>query len=139
MFCHCLSFPPIASSSIRLDENPEPEALEFDQEDVTLKNLEGQGAVEVTEQWAESQKMLRTLEVLREYLTGRERIFVDMVLRKETGTAEARAHARNENGSRIRAGGGVRYLRRYGNSDEDTDNSDAKDAHGRTAHQLFAD
>ena len=112
MFGPCLSSPPIASSSIRLDETAQPEALEFDQEDVTLKNLEGEGAVEAAERWAESRKMLRTLEMLREYLTGRERIFVDMVLRKETGTAEVRAHALNENGSRIRAGGGVRYLRR---------------------------
>jgi hypothetical protein len=46
MFRHCLASPLIASASTRLDQNIGPEALEFDQEDVTLKNLEGEGAIE---------------------------------------------------------------------------------------------
>ena len=112
--------------------------LELDQEDVTLKNLEGKGAIEVAERWAESRKMVRTLELLSEYLTGREREFVDLVLRRVGGTTGA-PDALGHNKSRIQAGGGIGYLRRYSDGDEDTDSSDAEDARGRTAHQLFAD
>jgi len=101
MFCHCLASPPTVSASTRLDQNIGPEALEFDQEDVTLKNLKGEDAIEAAERWAESRKMVRTLEMLRGYLMGRERVLVDLVLRREAGTAEA-PNARNRSGSRGR-------------------------------------
>jgi hypothetical protein len=82
--------------------------------------------------------MVKTLEMLREYLTGRERALVDLVLRREAKTVEAPS-VLSQSTSRISRGAGVGYPRRYGGSDEDTDNSDAEDARGRTAHQLFAD
>ena len=138
MFSHCLVYPPIASALSGFDEHAGPEMLELDQEDVTLRNLEGKGAIEVAERWAESRKMVRTLELLSEYLTGREREFVDLVLRRVGGTTGA-PDALGHNKSRIQAGGGIGYLRRYSDGDEDTDSSDAEDARGRTAHQLFAD
>lgn len=46
-------------------ETAESDTLEFDQEDVTLKNLEGPGALEAAKRWAESRRMVRTLETLR--------------------------------------------------------------------------
>jgi hypothetical protein len=130
MFNNCLSSSPIPNASDHLDENTGVEELEFDHEDVTLKNLEGEGAMKAAEQWAESRKMIKTLEVLREYLTGRKRMLVDLVLRRTTKSPSDP----KRRGSRAGVG-----FKRYGDSDEDTDNSDVEDARGRTAHQLFAD
>jgi hypothetical protein len=62
MFHHCLASPPIASASRHVEQNVGHEALEFDQEGVMLKNLEGEGVIEPAECWAESCKMVRTLE-----------------------------------------------------------------------------
>ncbi|KIM77746.1 hypothetical protein PILCRDRAFT_825184 [Piloderma croceum F 1598] len=138
MFYDCLSSPPVPSASDHLDETAGGEELEFDHEDVTLKNLEGEGAMDAAEQWAESRKMIKTLEVLREYLTGRERVLVDLVLRRQSGTVASPSDL-NPKAFRTVKGLGVGYLKRYGDSDEDTDNSDAEDARGRTAHHLFAD
>ena len=138
MFGHCLSTPAEASAISCLDGNPGLEVLEFEQEDVVLKNLEGEGAMEAAERWAESRKMVKTLEMLRVYLTGRERALVDRVLGKGSETIVP-ADTLNQKGSRIVVGAGTKYLRRNGGSDEDTDSSDAEDARGRTAHQLFAD
>lgn len=134
MFGHCLASPFIANASGCLEVNITSEELEFDQEDVTLKNLEGAGAIEVAERWAESRKTVRTLEILREYLTGQERALVDIVIKRKAGTASIP----NILNPQIQAHDGVRYLRRYG-TDEDTDSSEAEEARGRTAHQLFAD
>lgn len=138
MFYDCLSSPSVPSTSGHLNEITGGEEFEFDHEDVTLKNLEGEGAMDAAEQWAESRKMIKTLEVLREYLTGRERVLVDLVLRRQSGSV-ASSNDLNQKAFRTVKGLGVGYLKRYGDSDEDTDNSDAEDAHGRIAHHLFAD
>jgi hypothetical protein len=53
MFNNCLSSPPVVSALGHLDDNTGLEELEFDQEDVTLKNLEGICAIEAAERWAE--------------------------------------------------------------------------------------
>jgi hypothetical protein len=138
MFYDCLSSPPVQSASGHLDKTAGGEELEFDHEDVTLKNLEGEGAMDAAKQWAESRKMIKTLQVLREYLAGRERVLVDLVLRRQSGTVASPSDL-NQKAFRTVKGLGVGYLKRYGDSDEDTDNSDAEDARGRTAHRLFAD
>ncbi|OBZ69030.1 5' exonuclease Apollo [Grifola frondosa] len=49
-------------------------------EDVALKNLEGEGALEVAEQWAESGKIIRKLEIMRQYLQGADRALVERIL-----------------------------------------------------------
>jgi hypothetical protein len=67
-----------------------------------------------------------------------ERVLVDLVLRHQSGTVASPSDL-NQKAFRTVKGLGVGYLKRYGDSDEDTDNSDAEDAHGRTAHHLFVD
>jgi DNA cross-link repair 1C protein len=120
-------------------ETAGPDTLEFDQEDVTLKNLEGPGALEAAERWAESRKMVRTLETLRVYLTGRPRAFVDAVLNKNTkgdsGSVVSTAAVAGVGLGSRNAG----QSRRYGASDEDTDDSDAENERARTAHKLFVE
>jgi hypothetical protein len=54
----------------------------------TLQNLKGVSTIEAAEQWAESRKMIMTLEMLRDYLVGWERMLVNLVLRREAGTEE---------------------------------------------------
>lgn len=51
-----------------------------DVEDVMLANLEGNGAHEVAERWADSGQMKRKLENLVQYLDGKERSFVERIL-----------------------------------------------------------
>lgn len=120
------------------DDATGSDALDFDQEDVTLKNLEGSGALETAERWVENRKMIRMLETLRTYLTGRPRVFVDSVLNRyekgNSGSATNLASVGVRVGSR-----NARQFQRYGASDEDTDDSDAENERARTAHKLFAD
>ncbi|KZP21457.1 hypothetical protein FIBSPDRAFT_953711 [Athelia psychrophila] len=116
MFSHCLA----PSAKLHSDVAPVdlPHELPvFDYEDVAMQNLEGQGALEVAERWAESRKTVHMLTMLRDYLPSRELVFVDRVLKKQK---EALAGMR------------------YGEHDDDTD-SDREDERGRTAHKLFAD
>lgn len=147
MFSHCLSVPieshttGCALNILDADETARPDLLEFDQEDVTLKNLEGPGALEAAERWAESRKMVRTLETLRVYLTGRPRAFVDSVLNKHgKGGGSAVSAAMDLASTGLRVGSwNAGQSRRYGASDDDTDDSDAENERARTAHKLFAD
>ncbi|OCH87963.1 hypothetical protein OBBRIDRAFT_889439 [Obba rivulosa] len=48
--------------------------------DVALKNIEGDGALVLAEKWAESGKIRKKLETMRQYLDGSEREFVNRVL-----------------------------------------------------------
>lgn len=49
-------------------------------EDVALKNLEGDGARELAERWADGGRFRRKLEVMRRYLKGRERTIVEQIM-----------------------------------------------------------
>jgi hypothetical protein len=51
--------------------------------------------------------MIMTLEMVRDYLVGWERMLVNLVLRREAGTEETL----NQKVSRILGGAGVGYLR----------------------------
>lgn len=113
MFAHCLASPARPKVPFLVTG----EALELDCDDVTLKNLEGHGALEAAERWAESRRILWVLEGLKEYLPARERALVDRVLKKDAG---------------------VPAQKRYADNEHDSD-SDAEDERGRTAHKLFAE
>lgn len=52
-----------------------------DSKDVALTNLEGNGALEVAERWADDGKMRRQLQTLLQYLDGPERESVERLLR----------------------------------------------------------
>lgn len=92
MFADCLSpsASPISSADVpHLDINLSPPAAkemmdsmrnERNAEDVALKNLEGQGALELAASWAESGKMKRKLEVMKKYLHDAEKQFIQRVL-----------------------------------------------------------
>lgn len=49
-------------------------------EDVALKNLEGNGARELAERWADSGKFRRKFEVMRQYLKGTDRAIVERIM-----------------------------------------------------------
>jgi hypothetical protein len=70
-------------------------------------------------------------------ITGGKELEFDH-LRRQSGTVASSSDL-NQKVFRTVKGLGVGYLKRYGDSGEDTDNSDAEDARGRTAHHLFAD
>ena len=53
-------------------------------EDVSISNLQGEGAFEIAEAWADMGKMRRKLETLLEFLDGPERHVVERLLKKET-------------------------------------------------------
>jgi len=49
-------------------------------EDVAFQNLEGEGAQEIAERWAENAKIRRKLDAMKQYLRGTERALVQHVL-----------------------------------------------------------
>ncbi|TFY61855.1 hypothetical protein EVJ58_g4248 [Rhodofomes roseus] len=49
-------------------------------EDVAIRNLEGDGARELAERWADSGKFRRKLEVMRQYLRGKDRVIVERIM-----------------------------------------------------------
>ncbi|KZT67300.1 hypothetical protein DAEQUDRAFT_751801 [Daedalea quercina L-15889] len=49
-------------------------------EDVAIKNLEGDGARELAERWADNGKFRRKLEVMHQYLRGKDRVIVERVM-----------------------------------------------------------
>ncbi|KAI9066819.1 hypothetical protein FKP32DRAFT_1565004 [Trametes sanguinea] len=49
-------------------------------EDVALKNLEGEGAREIAEKWADSGRMRKKLQVMKDYLPTRYRVVVEQIL-----------------------------------------------------------
>ncbi|KAF7982266.1 hypothetical protein HWV62_29509 [Athelia sp. TMB] len=120
MFNRCLAAHANLVPDVALDASLVDEVLEFDYEDAVMKNLEGQGALEMAEHWAESRHIIKMLRSLRDYLPLRERVFVNRVLKKQEDAEEAAAK------------------RRYGGYDDDTD-SDREDERGRIAHLLFAE
>ncbi|KII95048.1 hypothetical protein PLICRDRAFT_693326 [Plicaturopsis crispa FD-325 SS-3] len=127
MFKDCLSEAPSRDES---DIAVEGRFDIDDAEDVRyaeVKNLEGDGAQEAVDRWADSGKMTQKLSFLREYLTGRERQLVDRVLAKKGQAPSPAPQVRSPLRKRV-----------YGESDEDTDDGDADDERGRTAHKLFA-
>lgn len=117
MFNHCLAAHANLVPDVALDASLVDEVLDFDYEDAVMKNLEGQGALEMAEHWAESRHIVKMLRSLRDYLPLRERVFVNRVLKKQEDAEEAAAK------------------RRYGGYDDDTD-SDREDERGRIAHLL---
>jgi hypothetical protein len=101
-------------------------------EDVAIKNLIGCGDVAgLARRWADSGSTRRKLEIAREYLKPPERVIVDRVL----GTSVSYRHSPPSmvNKGKEKA---IQELR-YG-TDDDTDEDDADDERGRTAHRLFA-
>lgn len=56
-------------------------------EDVALKNLEGEGALEIAASWAESGKMKRKLNIMKSYLGGAEKQFIEAVLREDDNSS----------------------------------------------------
>lgn len=67
------------AEQVRLTWDKVPMELD-DVEDVMLANLEGNGAHEVAERWADSGQITRKLENLVQYLEGKERSFVERIL-----------------------------------------------------------
>lgn len=132
MFSQCLS----STSHPPSNTNPLPgvdvSALAIEEEDITLKNLEGPGAIEVASRWADDVntnsrqggKLIRILEYLLPYLPagGRERMRVSSFLHKQRLSSTI---ARKD-------------FPAYGD-DTDSDDSAAEEERGRTAHRLFAD
>ncbi|KZT09201.1 uncharacterized protein LAESUDRAFT_542480 [Laetiporus sulphureus 93-53] len=143
-------------------------ATDQDDRDVALKNLEGEGALEVAMRWAENSKTKRKLEVMKEYLIGVERVLVDRILNgshrgsRGAGSSDSKSpsqsrltgqgSANNVAATRTFQGRATRaeteramallrpnIPRRPYQSDEDTEDSDAEDERGRTAHYLFAE
>ncbi|KAF8886293.1 beta-lactamase-like protein [Infundibulicybe gibba] len=131
MFSGCTSEAPEA---IELSLSQTGSVAPLDDRDVTLKNLVGDGAIEIAGRWADSGKLQSKLEIVREYLGPRERGFMDklvtgphidrptdsdiIIISRDTGKGKMPAQAE---------------------SDDDTDLGDADDERGRTAHRLFAD
>ncbi|EMD40185.1 hypothetical protein CERSUDRAFT_122252 [Gelatoporia subvermispora B] len=90
MFEGCLaSDVPSAISTVQLPETTDCRVDELaaallkdetDPGDVALKNLEGDGSLAIAEKWAQSGKIKSKLEVMKDYLEGRQRELVGRVL-----------------------------------------------------------
>ncbi|KAH9936509.1 uncharacterized protein B0H18DRAFT_1206791 [Fomitopsis serialis] len=136
--------------------------------DVALKNLEGDGARELADRWADSGKFRRKLAVMHQYLRGKDRTVVerimeggkDAVLDSEPPSSDADftkpvASANEQQPLKpkrtfvgrataeetARAMARLRSMPRIftePGSDEDTEDEDAEEQRARTAHQLFA-
>ena len=131
MFSQCLAATSHSSSEPNLLPGVDVTTLTIE-EDVTLKNLEGPGAMEVASRWVndvntkihQGGQLIRVLEHLLPYLPagGRERMRVSSFLRMyKSSSSVAREN-----------------FTAYGD-DTDSDNSSAEEARERTAHTLFAD
>ncbi|KAL7279809.1 hypothetical protein ACG7TL_006216 [Trametes sanguinea] len=87
-FCDSHAMEPPAVSLDEID----PALLDGtdDDEDVALKNLEGEGAREIAEKWADSGRMRKKLQVMKDFLPARYRVVVEQILE---GTYNRRAKA----------------------------------------------
>ncbi|PCH39848.1 hypothetical protein WOLCODRAFT_131092 [Wolfiporia cocos MD-104 SS10] len=173
MFEGCLApqdtsatIPPEESTDIDPDELARDLlASENTHENVALKNLEGEGAEEIAKRWAESDKIRRKLEVMRQFLKGPKLTLVERILRgspvaqdafaaKEPASPAVSQVARPTCGmkkaprggrasreetaaamARLRTASRV-FSRR--DSDDETEDGDAEEERARTAHYLFA-
>ena len=131
MFSQCLAPTSRPSSKPNLLPEIDVTTLAIDEEDVTLKNLEGPGVVEVASRWADVNtnirqggRLIRILEYLLPYLPagGSEKARVSSFLRK------------HKSSSAIAGKNVVAY-----GDDTDSDDSAAEEARERTARKLFAD
>ncbi|EED83235.1 predicted protein [Postia placenta Mad-698-R] len=144
-------------------------AVRDEDEDVALKNLEGDGAKELAGRWAENGKIKKKLEVMKQYLRGAQRSLVERILGEgdeisqgisQVDEAPGAHHnvgvvERTENAPLRRAFQGRATLAETASamariwfappgytqrdSDEETEDSDAELERARTAHFLFAE
>ncbi|KAH9949777.1 hypothetical protein B0H21DRAFT_889437 [Amylocystis lapponica] len=107
MFAGCLSdatsFPRILAKNSAQVPETEPDTRELDAHelvqtlsteednvaDVALKNLEGTGALELAERWAESSRSRRKLQIMQEYLEGAELRLVERILYGERSASSS--------------------------------------------------
>ncbi|KAL6308244.1 hypothetical protein BKA93DRAFT_868915 [Sparassis latifolia] len=166
MFAGCLASDSPVDSAVDVDARDLASALvtaEESMEDVALKNLEGEGALEVAERWAETGRSRHKLEVMREYLEGDTRRVVDHILdegktdsspRQEQNTTTSHAPTGTTNAKKApvpsfqgraslsetaRAMARIKSKFAQPESDEETEDEDAADERARTAHFLFAE
>ncbi|KZT27102.1 hypothetical protein NEOLEDRAFT_1131086 [Neolentinus lepideus HHB14362 ss-1] len=116
------------------------DSLADDVGDAAILNLEGKGAQETAEKWAESGKLTKKLEVMSSYLTGKEEEMVKGLLRKAgvhisgSGGAVPSSNPTHEKTPNKKKS--IKSKTAWMNDSEDeTDDDD--DARGRTAHALF--
>ncbi|KAF8075305.1 beta-lactamase-like protein [Lyophyllum atratum] len=105
-------------------------------EDVSLKNLIGEGAADVAERWAENTHIKKKLEILSEYLEPAEsdkmaRIFG--LPRRSVGHSSP-----GVTGPVIRSPRKGKGKERAVDSEDESDNGWSDDERGKTAHRLFA-
>ncbi|TFK50772.1 hypothetical protein OE88DRAFT_1659830 [Heliocybe sulcata] len=144
MFQDCIhldsdqSSPPDAQLSTR-DDSFIKDTLTDDVGEAAILNLEGDGAQETAERWAESGKLTKKLEVMRSYLTGKEEELVRCLLRK-AGVSLNDVPAPSSSPGRENTPTGKKGKRKVDwmvDSEDETD--DDADERGRTAHALFYD
>ncbi|KAH7921615.1 hypothetical protein BV22DRAFT_1132123 [Leucogyrophana mollusca] len=140
-------------------DTPSVPALDPAESDAALKNVLGCAGAAEAERWAETGRMRRRLEVLGDWLRGRERDVVERALGRagvrggggeggdeRRGDSDGEWRGTTEMGDMWRVGmrkaqeqeqGGKRKRTRYVDSDEETDSAGGSDAHARTARRLF--
>ncbi|EAU83943.2 hypothetical protein CC1G_09825 [Coprinopsis cinerea okayama7 len=107
-----------------------------DDGDVALKNLVGEGAEAVASRWADGGKLLKKLDILREYLGEEENESIDRLLGLRSSSPEIQEAAPVKSGAVCKDRG--KAVARYEPaSDEDTDCGDSDDERERTARYLF--
>lgn len=115
------------------------EKFSDDAGDAAMLNILGEGAQETAEKWAESGKLTKKLEVMRNYLTGKEEGIVRSLLKK-AGVAipEETKLGSSPGGQSTPAKKRNQKDLPWNETDsqEDTDD-DEDDERGRTAHLLF--
>lgn len=99
--------------------------------DVALKNLVGDGAIDVAERWADNGRMRKKLKIARRWLTGNTRALVDELLGPSDDEGNNTCPTPTTRGP---------ILNPYGPdcSDDETDFGASDDERGRTAHILFS-
>ncbi|KAG2007126.1 hypothetical protein CC2G_014842 [Coprinopsis cinerea AmutBmut pab1-1] len=138
MFEQCLhpslSIPKV-SHTLRKEIDELAQAAQ-DDGDVALKNLVGEGAEAVASRWADGGKLLKKLDILREYLGEEENESIDRLLGLRSSSPEIQEAAPVKSGAVCKDRG--KAVARYEPaSDEDTDCGDSDDERERTARYLF--
>ncbi|KAF9461155.1 beta-lactamase-like protein [Collybia nuda] len=105
---------------------------EVDDEDVALKNLVGDGAVDLAERWADHGKLKKKLGVLQGYLAPAKNAVIDRVLGIGTPSPPKSTSTWDLKGK----GKAPAW---YVDSEDESDGERSDDERGKTAHQLFAE
>lgn len=133
---------PSVSDLIPAAGNTLSEELLNDPEDVTLKNLVGDGAISIANRWVDGNKLLKKISIIRAHLKDQENDLVDKLLKRvgppQQQTPPAAAPSRSSWLQQMDLVQQLSSPSRIQDSEDESDGEDSEIERGRTAHMLFA-